>query len=67
MASMEKKDAIFLVIDIIERHVDFAVEEEIVNLATEIIDRLENIEIYDKSDIHNNNFSRREWPQDEDE
>lgn len=63
---MERKDAIFLVIDIIEKHVDSAVEEEILNLATEIVDRLENIEIYDKGDLHNN-FSRREWPQSEDE
>ncbi len=66
MATMERKNAIFLVIDIIEKHVDQATEEEVRNLAEEIVDRLENIEIYDNSDIHNN-FSRREWPQDEDE
>jgi hypothetical protein len=66
MAAMERKDAIFLVLDIIEKHVDSATDEEVMDLATEIVDRLENIEIYDKGDIHSN-FSRREWPQDEDE
>lgn len=65
MAQMERKDAIFLVIEIIEKHTS-ATEEEIEVLAEEIVDRLENIEIYDKGDLHNN-FSRREWPQDEDE
>jgi hypothetical protein len=58
MATMERKDAIFLIIDIIEKHVDKATEEEISNLATEIVDRLENIEIYDKGDIHNGPLSQ---------
>jgi hypothetical protein len=66
MATMERKNAIFLVIDIIEKHVSSATEEEVMNLAEDIVDRLENIEIYDQGDIHND-FSRREWPQDEDE
>lgn len=66
MATMEKKDVLFLVIDIIEKHVDVATEEEVQSLAEEIVDRLENIEIYDRTDIHSN-FERREWPQDEDE
>jgi hypothetical protein len=57
MATMERKDAIFLVMDIIEKYTA-ATEEEIANLATEIVDRLENIEIYDNSDIHNGPLSQ---------
>lgn len=52
MASMDRKDAIFLVMDIIELHISSAVEEEIRDLAENIVDRLENIEIYDSGDRH---------------
>lgn len=66
MATMERKNAVFLVMGIIDNHVDSATEEEVRNLAEEIVDRMENIEIYDESDLHND-FSRPEWPQEENE
>lgn len=52
MATMERKDALFMIIDIIDKHIDKVTEEEVRDLAEEIVDRMENIEIYDSGDRH---------------
>lgn len=51
MASMNKKEAFLLVVDIIEKHLSHVTEEEAQLLAEEIVDRMENVEIYDTGEM----------------